>query len=106
MNSGTVSKYVKRTQKDYSMSFKLQVVSEIEQGLITKHEAKKRYGIQENQTISIWFEKFGNFDWDRKSTLVMPKSKDQKILELEQKVKLLEKKMRFLNINRIRLVKR
>ncbi|MBP1644969.1 MAG: hypothetical protein H6Q16_544 [Bacteroidetes bacterium] len=40
------SKYVKRTQKDYSMSLKLQIVSEIEQGILTRREAQIRYGIQ------------------------------------------------------------
>ncbi len=34
MNTTDEFKYVKRTQKDYSMSFKLQVVQEIEQGEI------------------------------------------------------------------------
>jgi len=42
---------VKRTQKDYSMSFKLQIVKEIEQGKILISQIKKDYGIQSRSTI-------------------------------------------------------
>jgi hypothetical protein len=34
--------YEKRSQKDYSMSFKLGVVAEIETGLISTTDAKKK----------------------------------------------------------------
>lgn len=40
--------YVKRTQCDYSMSFKLQVVDEIERGEISEVEVNNKYGIQSN----------------------------------------------------------
>lgn len=49
-------KYVKRTQKDYSMSFKLSVVSEIERGYISKTGAKNKYGIQGHGTIQRWLK--------------------------------------------------
>ena len=44
-------RYLKRTQKDYSMSFKLQVVQEIEQGELSTHAACRKYGIQSRSTI-------------------------------------------------------
>lgn len=90
------SQYVKRSQKDYSMSFKLQLVSEIEQGLLSTTSAQKKYGIQSRSTIVDWLRKFGNFDWENQTPSNMPKSIDQKMLELEQKVKLLEKQKAFL----------
>ncbi len=37
--------YVKRTQEDYPLSFKLEVVREIEQGELTRNQAKTKYGI-------------------------------------------------------------
>jgi len=37
--------YVKRSQKDYSMSFKLSMVSEIEHGEISVTGAQRKYGI-------------------------------------------------------------
>jgi transposase-like protein len=83
--------YVKRTQKDYTMSFKLQVISEIEQGELTKSQAKAKYGIQGDSTITNWLKKYGNFDWENQSNISMSKSPEQRILELEEKIKLLEK---------------
>jgi len=88
--------YVRRTQKDYSMSFKLQIVQEIEQGEISVTGAKRKYGIQGDQTVTIWLRKYGNFDWENQAPSNMPKSPEQKILELEQHVKLLEKQKAFL----------
>jgi transposase-like protein len=88
--------YVKRSQKDYSMTFKLSVVSEMERGAISVTSAKKKYGIQGGHTVVNWLRKYGTFDWENQTPSNMPKSKDQKILELEQKIKLLEKQKAFL----------
>lgn len=85
------SNYVKRTQKDYTMSFKLQVVSEIERGELTRSQALNKYGIQAKSTIRMWLRKYGNFDWENQSYKPMPKSPQQRIIELEEKIKLLEK---------------
>lgn len=87
--------YLKRTQKDYSMTFKLCVVKEVEQGLISVTGARRKYGIQGKTTVLNWLRKYGNFDWENQTPSNMPKSKEQKILELEQKVKLLEKQKAF-----------
>lgn len=89
-------RYVKRTQKDYSISFKLQIVQEIEQGRTSISQVKKDYAIQSRSTIVQWLRKFGNFDWDNQTPLTMSKSPEQKIMELEAKVKLLEKQKAFL----------
>lgn len=83
--------YVKRTQKDYPMSFKLEVVREIEQGELTRSQALNKYGIQAKSTIRDWLRKYGNFDWENQSYKPMPKSPQQRIIELEEKIKLLEK---------------
>lgn len=83
--------YVKRTQKDYTMSFKLEVVREIEQGELTRSQAMAKYGIQAKSTIGDWLRKYGNFDWENHIHKPMPKSPQQRIIELEEKVKLLEK---------------
>ena len=83
--------YVKRTQKNYSLSFKLQLVKEIEHGLLTKSQAKLKYGIQGDSTVTKWLQKYGNFDWENQSPMIMAKTPEQRILELEAKVALLEK---------------
>ena len=85
------NQYVKRSQKDYSYAFKLQVIEEIESGFISKKAAQRKYGIQGDATIRTWLEKYGNLDWENKTHKAMGKSPEQKLLELEQKVKLLEK---------------
>jgi transposase len=96
MENTQVSRYVKRTQKDYTMSLKLQVVQEIEWGQLTPTGATKKYGIQCRKTVVEWLRKFGNFDWENQTPSKMPKSPEQKIMELEAKVKLLEKQKAFL----------
>lgn len=88
--------YVKRSQKDYSMSFKLEVVREIERMEISIKGAQRKYGIQGNATVTQWLRKYGKFDWENQTPSHMPKSPEQKILELEQQVKLLEKQKSFL----------
>lgn len=90
------TRYVKRTQKDYSMSFKLQIVQEIERGQLTTTEATKKYSIQCRKTVVEWLKKFGSFDWENQTCLTMAKLPEQKIMELEAQVKLLEKQKAFL----------
>lgn len=83
--------YVKRTQSDYTMNFKLSVVKEVESGELTVTQAKNKYGIQGRSTVLNWLRKYGNFDWENQSPSSMDKTPEQKILELEAKVKLLER---------------
>ena len=85
------SNYRKRTQKDYSMSFKLSVVSEVEKGELTYKQAQSKYGIQGRSTVLEWLRKYGNFDWDNQTPSSMSKSPEQKLLELEQKFRQLER---------------
>jgi transposase-like protein len=88
--------YEKRSQKDYSMSFKLGVVEEIEFGLISTTDARKKYGIQARSTVVNWLRKYGTFDWENQTPSNMLKSKEQRLMELEAKVKLLEKQKAML----------
>jgi len=96
METPQETRYVKRTQKDYTMSFKLQVVQEIELGGLSTHAACRKYGIQARSTIVQWLRKFGNFDWENQTPSNMAKTSEQKIMELEVQVKLLEKQKTFL----------
>lgn len=49
--------YVKLTQRDYSLSLKIQIVKEIESGQSGITECRKRYGIQARSTIVSWLRK-------------------------------------------------
>ncbi|MFO0495579.1 MAG: transposase [Flavobacteriia bacterium] len=88
--------YEKRSQKDYSMSLKLGVVKEIESGLLSVTGAKRKYGIQGRSTVVNWLRKYGTFDWENQTPSNMPQSKEQRLMELEAKVKLLEKQKAML----------
>ena len=47
----TDNKYIKRTQKDYSMSFKLSVVQEYETSKVSLAFLQRKYGIQGSYTV-------------------------------------------------------
>ena len=83
--------YTKRTQRDYTLTFKLNVVKEIETGESSTVEVCLKYGIQSRSTVSTWLRKYGTFDWENQTSSTMSKSPEQRILELEAQVKLLEK---------------
>ena len=87
----TKQEYVKRTQRDYSMPFKMAVVEEVERTGIGVCAVARKYGIQSESTVTAWLRKFGNFDVANKTNKPMEKSKEQRLLELEARVKLLER---------------
>jgi transposase-like protein len=78
------------------MSFKLEVVTEIESGVLSTTGAQRKYGIQARSTVVSWLRKYGKFDWDNQTPSTMPKSQEQLLMELEAKVKLLEKQKALL----------
>ncbi len=84
--------YVKRTQKDYSMSFKLSVVKEYETSVISLKDLSRKYGIQGDNTVRTWLNKYGTFDWQNRVINPMAKTKDQELLELREQLKVLERK--------------
>jgi len=63
----------KRTQRDYTMGFKLQVVAAVEQGDMTYKQAQQIYGIQGRSTVLTWLRKHGKMDWSQPVRLTMPK---------------------------------
>ncbi|MFD2827543.1 hypothetical protein ACFSYG_13750 [Leeuwenhoekiella polynyae] len=91
MKTPSKSGYAKRTQKDYSLSFKLQVVQQIESGELDRLSAHLKYGIQARSTITQWLRKYGTFDWENLNVVTLSKTPEQQIIELQAKVKLLEK---------------
>lgn len=88
----------KRTQKDYTLAFKLQVVEEVESGQLSQDAAQRKYGIQGNATILVWLRKHGRLDWSPKAQSMSKKSSpNKKIAELEKKIKRLEAEKMILN---------
>ena len=90
----------RRTQKDYTLAFKLQVVEEVESGQLSQDAAQRKYGIQGNATILVWLRKHGRLDWSPKSpppSMSKISSPNRKIAELEKKIKRLEAEKIILN---------
>ena len=80
----------KRTQRDYTMGFKLQIVTAVEQGDMTYKQAQKTYGIQGRSTVLTWLRKHGKLDWSQPVRLTMPKTPKAKETPA-QTIKRLEK---------------
>lgn len=88
----------KRTQRDYTLAFKLAVVDEVEKGELTYKQAQRRYGIQGRSTVLVWLRKHGRQDWsslkgpnrrrsDPVSKQPKPQTPEQRIKELETQLK-------------------
>lgn len=89
---------IRRSQRDYSLAFKLSVVGQIENGEMTYKQAQKRYGIQGRSTVLVWCRKHGLQDWTQprgrgkqgqhmQNKPSTPLSPDQQIKELERQLK-------------------
>lgn len=96
MQTPPESQYTRRTQKNYSYQFKLQIIEELESGEISIADLCRKYGIQSGSTIRNWSEKYGNLDRKYQKAVIMEKSPEQRIMELEQRVKLLEQQKKQL----------
>lgn len=88
----------KRSQRDYTLAFKLKVVEEVEKGILTYKQSQKTYGIQGRSTVLVWLRKHGNLDWTlpKLNSLSTEKEKtpEQRIKELE--AALIEEKQKTL----------
>lgn len=87
----------KRTQRDYSLAFKLQVIGEVERGELNQDQACRKYGIQGNSTILQWIRKHGTLDWKELPTLSKKKTPEQRIKELEALLEREKEKVHVLN---------
>jgi transposase-like protein len=70
--------YRKRTQRDYTLGFKLQVVASVEQGDKTYKQAQRIYGIQGRSTVLTWLRKHGRLNWSQPASIAMPTSPSEK----------------------------
>ncbi len=97
MNKGQF-RVTKRTQKDYTLAFKLQVVEEVESGELSQHTACRKYGIQARSTILSWLRKHGRLNWYQNTSMPKKQTPNKKIAELEKKLKRLEAEKVILNM--------
>lgn len=89
--------YFKRTQRDYSLAFKLQLIDEVEKGHLTWKQSQKKYGIQGRCTVLVWLRKHGTLDWTSKTPMKKKAPPKTYISQLEAKIKRLEAEKEILN---------
>lgn len=89
----------KRTQRDYTLAFKLAVVEQVEKGELTYKQAQARYGIQGRSTVLVWLRKHGRQGWGRAaSCAAMPPDKQKTTpLTPEQQIKALQVQLKQAN---------
>ena len=88
----------KRSQRDYSLAFKLQLVGELERGELNFSQANKKYGIQGHTTVSKWLRKYSTLDWKELPVVIHKKTPEQKIKELEALLSIEKEKVHVLNV--------
>ncbi|CAM3712524.1 Helix-turn-helix domain-containing protein [Pontibacter korlensis] len=81
----------KRTQRDYTLGFKLAVVAEVERGDLTYKQAQKKYGIQGRSTVLVWLRRHGRLTWNYNPN-AMSQTPNQRIKELEAQLAASEKR--------------
>jgi transposase len=81
---------IKRTQRDYTLAFKLAVVEQVEKGELTYKQAQTRYGIQGRSTVLSWLRKHGKQNWAAASFTAMPIDHSPKPLTPELQIKALQ----------------
>lgn len=97
---------VRRSQRDYTLAFKLAVVDQVEKGEMSYKEAQARYGIQGRSTVQVWLRKHGRQDWDQGASIrscrrcqmsepPLPQTPEQRIKELEQQLEVMSQKAQF-----------
>ena len=88
----------RRSQRDYSLAFKLQVVSEVEKGEVSYKQAQRKYGIQGRSTVLVWIRKHSILDWKELPVMSHKKTPEQRIKELETLLAREKEKVHVLNI--------
>lgn len=92
---------IKRSQRDYSLAFKLSVVDQVERGELTYRQAQERYGIQGRSTVLVWLRRHGQQDWSAGASsppmTTHPKTAPSKPLTPEQQIKALQVQLREAN---------
>lgn len=92
---------IRRSQRDYSLAFKLSVVDQVERGELTYKKAQERYGIQGRSTVLSWLRRHGRQDWSAGASFppmsTVPKAGAAKPLTPEQQIKALQVQLREAN---------
>ena len=88
----------KRTQKDYSLAFKLHVVEEVEKGEETYKQAQRKYGIQGRSTVLVWLRKHGRLNWKKRNPMKGKETPQEEIRRLKKELGRAETDKKILQI--------
>ena len=88
----------KRTQKNYSLAFKLQVVEEVEKGEYTYKQAQRKYGIQGRSTVLVWLRKHGRLNWQKRNPMKNKLTPAEEIRKLKRELERVKKDKAILQV--------
>jgi transposase len=75
----------------YSVAFKMRIVEEVENGLITTYEARKLYGIAGKSTIGDWVERYGMNKRLERTVYVMTHDEELELIRLRKENRRLQR---------------
>lgn len=81
----------RKPYRNYSIAFKMRVVEEVENGLISAEGARKLYNIPGHNTVAEWISKYGINHRINKAVYIMTKDEELELVRLRKEVKRLEK---------------
>lgn len=84
-------KFIQGEKLSYSYAFKQKVVQEVENGKLTRGQARELYGIKGGSTITCWIKKMGKNHLINKVVRIELKDEPSKLKELKQRTRELEK---------------
>ena len=86
---------IRRSQRDYSLPFKLAVVGEVGRGELSYKQAQRRYGIQGRSTVLTWCRRYApHFVTFQQAGPTSPGTAPAVDLTPEQRIKQLETALR------------
>jgi len=98
MEEKGVSECGKRTQKNYSLAFKLQVVEEVEKGEYTYKQAQRKYGIQGRSTVLVRLRKHGRLNWQKRNPMKNKLTPAEEIRKLKRELERVKKDKEILQV--------
>jgi transposase len=88
----------KRTQRNYSLAFKLQVIEEVEKGELSYKQAQRKYGIQGRSTVLVWLRKHGRLNWKKRNPMKGKETPQEEIRRLKKELQRAETDKKILQI--------
>jgi transposase len=97
-----MKKSSKKETRRYTEAFKLQVISELEQGGTGVTELQKKYDICGSATIGRWLKRYGKNHLINKKVIIMTPDEQTALVKKEAKIKELEQVIVRLNLEQFK----